>query len=135
MRVTKRDGEFCRQGKMAVAANDGSMASAYLSRAEDLIAKQRQQPVDVVRPAIASKLKITVSAAEFIRRGRRKIVPAWLMDGIVSLFIEAAQAELRAIEHEIEIARQIGLDPRDDALIAAKTRAASLVRILEEGKL
>lgn len=135
MQNNSRDGEFRRRGTMTVAVTDGSMASAYLTRTEDLFAKQRGARVEDIRPTVASKLRITVSAADFIRRGRRKVVPSWLMENIVRLFIEAAQAELRAIEHDIEIARQIGMDPRDDALVAAKTRAASLVKILEEGKL
>jgi hypothetical protein len=129
--TAKKGGEDFRQGAMGAALKDGVVASKYLARTENLIAERAHKRVEDIRPGVASKLRITASAAHFIRRGRRKIVPSWLMDKIIALFIETAQAELRAIEHEIEVARQIGLDPRDDALLAAKTRAASLVAILE----
>ena len=130
MRTTNEGGES-RHGAMTAAVNDGTAASAYLTRAENLIAKQKGRTVDSVRPAIAAGLKITVSAAHFIRRGRRKVVPSWLKQNIIALFIKAAQDELAAITHEIEVARQIGLGNGDDALIEAKARAAALIGLLD----
>jgi hypothetical protein len=128
--TAKGDGEI-RRGAMAAAASDRLIASNYLKRAEDLFARQRCQTVEEVRPFVAGKLSISVSAAEFIRRMRRQIVPSWLKERIVLLFIEAAQAELRAIEHEIEVARQIGLGNGDGKLIAARARATALVDLLD----
>jgi hypothetical protein len=126
----KRDGEF-RQGAMAAAASDQLVASKYLARAEDLLAAQRSRTVEDNRPYIARALQISASTVHNIRRARRKAVPGWLKEKIISLFVEAAQAELRAIEHEIHVARQIGLGNSDGALVAARTRAAALVDILD----
>lgn len=128
--TAKRDGEK-RRGAMAAAASDRLIASNYLKRTEDLFARQRCQTLEEVRPFVAGKLSISVSAAEFIRRMRRQIVPSWLKERIVALFIEAAQAELRAIEHEIDVARQIGLGNHDGKLVAARSRAAQLVQLLD----
>jgi hypothetical protein len=128
--TAKRDGDF-RQGAMAAAASDRMLASDYLTRAEDLLATQTGRTVDANRPYVARALQITVSSCHNIRRQRRKIVPGWLKEKIIGLFVDAAQNELRAIEHEIEVARQIGLGNSDGKLIEARTRAAALVRILD----
>lgn len=126
----KQGGEI-RQGAMIAAATDREVASAYLRRTEDLLSRQAGQSIDGVRPAIARRLEVSVSALQFIRRKRRKIVPGWLKERIVALFIEAAQKELRAIEHEIEVARQIGLGNSDGRLVKARSRAADLLQIIE----
>lgn len=130
MRSAKRDGEI-RRGAMAAAASDRLIASTYLTRAEDLLARQTRRTVEENRPQVARRLDISISACDFIRRQRRKIVPAWLKEKIIGLFIQAAQAELLAIEHEIEVARQIGMGNGDGALIAARARAAALVNVLD----
>lgn len=130
MKTTKGDGDF-RRVRMSAAVSDGEVASFYLVKTERMIAKQRDRTVEDVRPVVARSLKITASAADFIRRNRRKVVPSWLKENIVALFIETAQAELRAIENEILIARQIGLGNNDGALVAARARAAALVEILD----
>jgi hypothetical protein len=128
--TAKRDGDF-RQGAMIAAVSDRQVASLYLAKTEDLIARQKKRTVEEVRPVVARSLKITASAADFIRRNRRKVVPSWLKENIVALFIDTAQAELRAIENEIQIARQVGLGNSDGKLIAARARAAALVDILD----
>jgi hypothetical protein len=130
VKSAERDGDV-RRGAMVAAASDRLIASTYLTRAENLLARQNQRTVEENRPLIARKLDISISACDFIRRQRRKIVPAWLKDKIIRLFIQAAQAELAAIEHEIEVARQIGLGNGDGALIAARARASALITILD----
>jgi hypothetical protein len=117
---------------MGAAACDRSLASSYLARSEDLLARRSKRIVEEVRPQIASRLSISASAYDLIRRQRRKIVPGWLRDKIVCVFIEVAQAELMALEHELEIARQIGLGNGDGQLIAARARASALVDLLDD---
>jgi hypothetical protein len=126
----ERDGEI-RRGAMGAAASDRLIASNYLTRAEDLLSRQTRQTIEENRPLVAHKLAISESACDFIRRQRRKIVPAWLKERIVNLFIQVAQAELRAIENEIATARQIGLGNGDGKLIAARARASALITILD----
>lgn len=130
MSNAKRDGEN-RRGAMGAAVSDQIVARDYLSRAEALLAGRARRTVEANRPAVARTLTISVTAVERIRHMRRQIIPAWLKEKIISLFIDAAQAELRAIEHEIEVARQIGLGNGDSKLIEARARAATLVRILD----
>lgn len=126
----KRDGDF-PQVKMSAAASDCMVASTYLTRAESLLAQQTGRTVESNRPNVARRLSVTVSACADIRRRRRQSIPAWLKEKIIALFIDTAQAELRAIENEIAIARQIGLGNGDGKLIAARARASALVSILD----
>jgi hypothetical protein len=130
MQNTIGDGEF-RQGSMLATVSDSQIAKEYIARTEDMIARREHSRVVDIRPSVARKLTVSASSLDLIRRGRRKIIPAWLKTKIIALFIETAQAELRALEHEITTAIQIGLDPRDGALVAAKARAAALISILE----
>jgi hypothetical protein len=128
--TAKRDGDF-RQGAMAAAASDRMVASDYLTRAENLLAGQASRSVENNRPHVARVLRVSEATCSNIRRGRRQIIPAWLKENIISLFIHAAEAELRAIENEIDVARQIGLGNGDSKLVEARARAANLVRVLE----
>lgn len=128
--TAKRDGDF-RQGAMTAAALDQQVARKYLTLAEDFLAKQSRRSVEDNRPNVARKLDTSVSTVSNTRRGRNKIVPAWFKEKIIRLFIQAAQNEMMAIEHEIEVARQIGLGNGDSALIAARARASALVTILD----
>lgn len=130
MKNTMGNGEI-RRGAMIAAVSDHQVASLYLVKTEELVARQKNSSPKDVRAAIARSLKISASAMDFIRRQRRKVVPASLKESIVSLFIETAQAELRAIEHEIDIARQIGLGNGDGSLIEARTRAAHLLGLID----
>jgi hypothetical protein len=129
--TAKRGGDF-RQGAMTSAASDQTIASDYLIRAEKILAVRQGCTVEENRPAIARALDVSVTSVERIRHKRRKVIAAWLKDKIVNLFIEAAQAELRSLTHDIEIARQIGLGNGDGALIEARARAQALVKILDD---
>jgi hypothetical protein len=126
----KRDGQI-GQGAMTAATSDRMVASDYLMRAENLLAGQAQRTVEDNRAHVARVLRISEATCQNIRRGRRKIVPGWLKEKIVGLFIDAAQLELMALEHEIIVARQIGLGNSDSKLLAARARAANLVSVLD----
>ena len=131
MRVANRGGQI-GQDAMSAAATDRLIASSYLTRAEDLLAKQSKRSVEDNRPHIARTLRISSATVRNIRRARRQTVPGWLKEKIIGLFVDAAQAELRAIQNEIDIARQIGLGNHDSKLVAARARAAALVEILDD---
>lgn len=128
--TANEDGEY-RQGAMVAATSDVTVASRYLESLEDLNANQKGVTVEDNRPSIARALNISVSSVHNLRRHRRKSVPSWLRDKIVSLFIEVAQNEIRLLEHEIAVAKQVGMDPRDGALVAACARAAALHALLQ----
>lgn len=131
MKNANGGGDF-RRGAMIAAATDQLIASDYLTKAESLRAAQSRRTVEENRPAIARALDISVTSIERIRHRKRKTVPAWLKERIVHLFIQAAQDELKALQHAVDIARQIGLGNGDSALIEARARAADLVRILDD---
>ena len=127
----KRDGEF-RQGAMSAAALDRDIASKYLARAEDMLAARRKVSVEENRSSVARTLRVSASTVRNIRYSRLNVVAGWLKENIISLFIDAAQAELVAIEHEIQIARQVGAGNSDGALNKIRDRAAAIVAILDE---
>lgn len=104
---------------------DTAVAGEMVARLEDLEARRTSRPVLKVRKTIASRLKTGEGTLANIRKGRRKTIPAWLMRNIGESLIAAIQAEIRALEHEIATAQQIGLSHRDDAYCAAAASLAS----------
>lgn len=105
--------------------SDTGAASEMLVRLEALEARKANVTVIDNRSKLAARLKTTAGTLANIRKERRKTIPAWLMRNIGERLIVALQSEIRALEHEIENARQIGLDPRDDAFSAAEASLAS----------
>jgi hypothetical protein len=93
-----------------------------LARIEDLEARRSGRPVLKVRGTVAQRLHAGAGTLANIRKQRRKTIPAWLMKNLGEHLVETLQSEIRALEHEIATARQIGLDHRDDASPAPAVR-------------
>lgn len=91
---------------------------------------KRGVPVKDVRPVIARRIGTTPSAIEHVSRGRAKRIPADLFARIRNYFIEVLSREIEAAEHEIAIARQMGMDPRSPEMVAleAGAKAARILR-------
>lgn len=91
------------------------------------------QPVKTVRPSIARRIGTTAAALEHVSRGRAKRISAHLFAALQGAFIRELSAEIARAEHEIEMARQCGVDPRA-AEMAALEAGASAARKLMGGK-
>jgi hypothetical protein len=48
-------------------------------------------------------------------------------------FINVLQSEIGRLEHEIAVARQVGMDPREDALAAAEAQICEARALLKGG--
>jgi hypothetical protein len=103
-----------------------------VARIESLEARRSDRSIREVRMTIARQLKTGVGTLANIRKQRRKTVPAWLMRNIGARLIESIQTEIRALEHEMEITRQIGVDPRDDTVCAVAASLASAKALLKQ---
>ncbi len=131
MSTYQQDGEF-RRGAMVAASTDAERASTRLGLLEDLTARRKGETVEGNRPSIARQLNTSVSAVDFIRRKRRKIIPSWLQDRIRVKLIEVLQAELRELEHDRDLYRQVGGDPRADDFCAVVTAIRDARTLLEK---
>lgn len=125
--ASSQDGEFIQ---MSTATADVFNARRMVVRLEDSEAKRRNESVNEVRPAVARKLKTAPGTLENIRRYRSKIIPSWLMNGLRAEFVSLLQSEIQGLEHEIQLARQIGTDFRDDALAKAEAQLAAAREVL-----
>src|ERR1700730_15399873 len=83
--------------------SDIPVASRMLTLLEDTKARRTGFTVYKTRQKIASALSVPEKTLLHIRNQRRKSVPQFLMYGIRNLLIEALQAEIRSLEHEIAI--------------------------------
>ncbi len=52
------------------------------------------------------------------------------MNGLRAEFVSLLQSEIQGLEHEIQLARQIGTDVRDDALASAEAQLAAAREVL-----
>lgn len=124
--------ENSRFGKRAVdPVLDVPVAARRLALAEDTAANRKGVRVEQVRKGFARFLKVPAKTLENIRTGRRKSVPAFLMDGIRDVMIEVLQTEVAHLEHEIAIARQVGMDHREDTFEEAAASIATARALLE----
>lgn len=112
------------------AMSDVSTVNRFARRLEDAEARRLGIKTVEARYRIAGRIGVSPGTLENIRRLRTKIVPNWLMSRIRAELISVLQTEMRRLEHEIQLARQIGSDHRDDALASAETQLAAAREIL-----
>lgn len=124
--MSNRDREFIQMNAMT----DVEAVHRLARRLENAEAKSLGVKVAEARKIIARRLKTSPGTLENIRRMRTKVVPNWLMARIRAEFVSVLQNEILRLEHEIHLARQIGMDHRDDDLQAAEAQVAAAKDIL-----
>lgn len=82
------------------------------------------------RDGIARRIGVAPGTLDNIRRERSKIIPNWLMQRVRSELISTLTSEIRRLQHELELARQAGVDHRDDALCSAEAHLAAARALL-----
>ena len=122
-----RDGEFNQMN----AVSDIEAVHRFARRLEDAEAKRLGVRIAEARISLARRLRTSPGTLENIRRLRTKIVPNWLMARIKAEFVSVLQTEIARLEHEISVAKQIGLHHSDDALQEAETQVAAAREILK----
>jgi hypothetical protein len=128
-----KDLEEARFGQATVNAfvRDIPYASRMLELAETIRSRQTGLSEGDVRMSFANKLAVSVKTLRLIRQQKRKTVPHFLMAGIRAVMIEVLQAEIRSLQHEIDIANQIGQDHREDAFAEAAAAIDVARKLLE----
>lgn len=130
--MANQDDQFVPETAVSAAAADVQLASRFVTRLERLEAERQGRRVVDIRPDLARVLRTAPGTLANIRKQRRKVIPRWLLQAIRDAMIRALQAEVRALEHEIAIARQIGLDPREDAFQQAQASLDAAKALLED---
>lgn len=114
-----------------LSAADVEVASGMLARIEDHELRRTGATMRDARRAVARRVGAGPGTVTNIRIQRRQTIPSYLMERIRAVLIDILQSEMRALEHEIAIARQTGVDHRDDALEAAEAHMVEAKAILE----
>ena len=123
---SSRDGRFDMN-----AISDVATVNRLARVIEDQEARRLGIPVTLARARVANRIGVAPGTLENFRRLRSKIVPHWLMNRIRAEFIVVLQTEIQRLEHEIHIARQTGMDHRDDDLAKAEAQLAAAKEIIE----
>ena len=121
-----RDGEFHQMN----AVSDIEAVHRFARRLEDAEAKRLGVRITEARISLARRLRTSPGTLENIRRLRTKVVPNWLMARIKAEFVSVLQQEIARLEHEICVAKQIGLHHSENTLAAAETQLAAAREIL-----
>ena len=72
----------------------------------------------VARRMVAREIGVSPGTLENIERGRTKGVRGWIVERIKAAVIRELEAEIRGAQHELEVVRQCGVDPRSTAFSA-----------------
>jgi DNA-binding transcriptional regulator YdaS (Cro superfamily) len=101
-------------------------------RAEDLEARRKQQTVRDARTGLARRIGVTAATLRNVRKRRRQVIPAWMMTAIRRVLVEVLSAEIRALDHELQLHLATSSDHRSHALDEAQARLAEARAIFEE---
>lgn len=122
------------ESKPMNAMSDVATINRYARRIEDVEAKRLGVRVCQARERVASKIGVSPGTLENLRRLRTKIVPHWLMTRIREEFVSVLHSEIQRLEHEISVARQTGMDHREDDLASAETQLRTAKEILNAAR-
>lgn len=109
-----------------------SRAQIWAKRLEDREAARRGAPVADVRDAVARKIGISPGTLENLRNGRLKSVAAHIFASIRECVVHELTSEVLALEHELQMARACGLDPRGDEVAAVDAAIATALELLRK---
>lgn len=116
---------------MSAAAN-AELAQEWAERMERRESARSGLPLKEARPIVARRIGVAPGTLENLRRGRIKDPRKSLFDRLKSAMVRELEAEMRAHEHEIQILKQIGEDPRGDAFAEVETRLSEIREVLAE---
>lgn len=96
-----------------------SQALRWLDILETGERRRSRLPENSLRKSLAKRLGWPAGTLENLKRGRLKRVPVALLECLGSAVAREIEAELPRLAHELEMARQVGVDPRSDAFCRA----------------
>jgi transposase-like protein len=105
-------------------------ARAWSRTLEDREASRSHQPIKQCRPTVARKTGIAPGTLANLRNGRLKAVSVHVYERLRASVEQELVSEMKALEHELQTLRQIGLDPREaevEQVVAHLQAARSLL--------
>ena len=114
------------------AAADVAVAKRLLGRLEDGEARAKGLPKEEVRRSLARRMRVLPGTLRNIRKNRVKSIPHWMMVRIRAELIAVLQHEANRIQHEIHLARQTGVDHRENNLAKAEAQLVEAQAILRD---
>lgn len=99
--------DFCHPRGRSVPS-DLALAEDWASILEDREASRSGGTISQARPAVARKTGVPEGKLYSLRRKRLKSVTRGILAGLGGALIDELQAELRRVQHDLEICNQIG---------------------------
>lgn len=106
----------------SVSGSGVPVAAAMVALLESTEARRRGTTEQVARISIARALRIPAATLRHLRTQRRKSVDSSVMGAIATRLAMVLEAEISELEHQLQIARHLGEDMRED--LYAETAAA-----------
>lgn len=106
--------------------NSIELARGWARTLEDKEAKRAGAPLEVIRPVVARRHGVPESKLVSLRKNRLKDIGVALFESLRSGVIRELEAEMRHAEHQIQILRQTGADPRGGEMQSALGRIQTI---------
>lgn len=105
-------GEKChREGQKVSAVSDVNLARDWAEILEAREARRAGVSIDDARPIVSRKTGVPEGKLYSLRRNRLKDIARHILLRLGEGVLHELQAELRHVEHDLQILRQIGADP------------------------
>lgn len=115
-------GDFRRRGQGSMREN--ILARSLVERLERFELERGGGNRKEARRRVARQVGVGPATIENIWRGRVKDPRSSLLSKLVAAVINATQRQIQFLEHELQVARRIGLPPGDDVIIEVETHIA-----------
>lgn len=119
---------------MRTASETVQQAAGWSRRLEELEARRNDLPLEDARPIAARKVGVAPGTFERLRNGRLKAIAVHVWERLQAAIYRELQAEMRQLEHELQIIRQSGVDPRGAEVAEVVEALAKARRALGLGR-
>ena len=99
------------EGLKVTPASDIALARTWAETLEDRAARRAGVSVEDARPIVARKTGVPEGKLYSLRRNRLKDIARHILVRLGEGVIRELEAELRQVEHDLQICRQIGARP------------------------
>jgi ribosomal protein S12 methylthiotransferase accessory factor YcaO len=123
-------GDSGRRGKGSMRGN--VLASSLMERLERFEIERNGGTAREARRRVAKLVGVGPATLDNIRRGRIKEARFSLVSKLLAAVINETQRQIRALEHDLQVARQVGVPAGDDAIVEVETHIARARACLAE---
>lgn len=129
--------EICQpESRKVSAASDVNLAREWADILEAREARRSGVSLDDARPIVSRKTGIPEGKLYSLRRNRLKDIARHILLRLGEGVMRELQAELRHVEHDLQILRQIGADPSGGevhSLLASRQKIREALGLTEDG--